>query len=99
MNEERKSIINPSLPAFMREFQEHVQQGWELDEANGPKMWGIAYETGLVRNDKTVTAMVERLDEQGMPKPVRTRAEILADARQAKADKRAREAQGNAGTN
>lgn len=82
---ETKSIINVNLSAFLREFQEHVQQGWEIDDNAPPNLWGVAYETGLVRTDKSIAAMATR--QVDAPPPL-TRAEILARARAAKVAKR-----------
>jgi hypothetical protein len=83
---ETKTIINANLGLFLREFQEHVQLGWEVDENNPPNIWGIAYETGLVRTDKSIAALAAR--DPGAP-PVKTRAEILAHAREVRAQRQA----------
>lgn len=81
---ETKTLIDRSLTAFLRDFQEHIQLGWEIDENNPPHIWGVCYETGLVRSDKSIAALATRNPKQ----PVKTKAEILMHARQVRADKR-----------
>lgn len=88
---ETKAIIDVSLHAFMRAFQEYVQVGWEIDETHPPQMWGIAYEANLVRSDKTLAAIVARA---GSTEPKMTRVEALTVARAARAEKRAAVLQG-----
>ncbi len=84
---EQKTIIDPSLQGFLLQLQEAVQYGWELDMNNHPPaMWGVAYETGLIRDDKTVAAWTARTPGS---EPRMTRGETLALAREAKATKRA----------
>lgn len=81
MSTETKTIINTSLQGFMMDFQEHVQEGWEMDMQNPAGLFGVAYETGLVRTDKSIAALLKA----GVDRPpVRSRADILADARAAK---------------
>lgn len=80
MTIETKTIINMSLQALMVEFQEHVQQGWEMDLDHPIGLFGIAHEMGLVRNDKTIATLLKASEG----KPVLSRAEILANAREAK---------------
>lgn len=33
---EYKTLINVSFPVLMEEFQQHIQEGWIIDEANCP---------------------------------------------------------------
>lgn len=79
-----KTIVNPSLYAFVAEIEEAINEGWTVDlENNPPTTWGIVYECGMV--------LVEEDAEDGVetPKAKMTRAEALAAARKAKAEKKA----------
>jgi len=79
-----KSIVNPSLFAFVAEIEEAILEGWNLDlEDNPPVTWGVVYECGLVRDVEEETP-----DPSAAPKPKMTRAEALAAARKAKAEKK-----------
>ena len=89
MSTERKTIINMSLQGLVLEFQEHVQQGWEMDMQHPIGLFGHAHEMGLIRSDKSLTALAKAAEAAVEGKPVRTRAEILAAARDAKRAKRA----------
>lgn len=55
MTTETKTIISTSLYTFCIKLQEHVQNGWEIDPNNYPSMFGIAYESGLIKKDKIPT--------------------------------------------
>ena len=78
-----KSIVNPSLFAFVAEIEEAILEGWNLDlEDNPPVTWGVVYECGLVRIGEDDEDSVET------PKAKMTRAEALAAARKAKAEKK-----------
>lgn len=78
-----RMIASQSLYAFVAEIEEAINEGWSVDlESNPPTTWGILYECGMVR--------VEEDDEDGVetPKAKMTRAEALAAARKAKAEKK-----------
>lgn len=77
MRRQTKAIIEYGLPGFINALLEAVEAGWEVDEDNPPAVYGFAYETHLTRS-------ADITDEQRA-----TRSEILAKARQAKADKAA----------
>jgi hypothetical protein len=85
---EAKSLVDHNYTGIIRQFQEHVQQGWEIDPQSPPDIWGIAYQVHIVRNDKTLAAMAARLPGA---EPKLTRAETLQIAREAKALKRQQE--------
>jgi len=86
MTTEKKTLINMNITSLFLEFQEHVQQGWELDIDSPFTVWGIASEIGIVRTDKSRAAIVKYAE--GVPAKM-TRAEALTLARQARAEKRA----------
>jgi hypothetical protein len=72
---EIKTIINPSLYKFVADIEESVKEGWDVDFENAPPiMWGLVYEVGMIR--------------EAEEKPKMSRAESLAVARAAKAEKR-----------
>lgn len=77
MRRQTKAIIEYGLPNFISSLLEALEQGWEIDDDNPPAVYGFAYEAHLSRS-------ADITDEQKA-----TRAEILARARQAKADKAA----------
>ncbi len=79
------SVIDASLYDFVLKVQEHVQFGWEIDPDSPPKMWGTAYETGLIRTKETTAAMMAR---QSGGKPKMSKEESLQIAREARAAKR-----------
>lgn len=85
---EQKTLLDRNLVSFMRDFQEHVQLGWEIDDNSPPQMWGICYEACLLRTDKTIAALVTRADATEDGKPKLTQAENLQKAREVLAAKR-----------
>lgn len=85
---EAKTLVDLNYTGIVRQLQEHVQQGWEIDSNMPPDIWGIAYQVHLVRNDKTLAAMASRLPGA---EPKMSREETLRLARDAKAAKRAQE--------
>lgn len=75
MTQARKIIQNPNLGVFVQEVAAAVKEGWELDEQNPACLYGFFYETHLL------------MDENLVPEVKPSRAEILGNARKAKAEK------------
>lgn len=73
-----KAVANPNLEIFISELIDLVKQGWEIDPSNPPAQWGYMYECTMLRDEDIVDP----------PAPM-TRAEILAKARAARANKNA----------
>lgn len=71
-----KAILTGNLESFIVQILEAVDEGWELDPSNPPTMLGYNFECIMLR------------DSGIMDEIKRTRAEILASARAAKAAKR-----------
>jgi hypothetical protein len=77
-----KMIVNPSLYVFVAEIEEAINEGWKVDlENNPPVMAGWMYECGVILEDEE--------ESSDSVKPKMTRAEALAAARKAKAEKKA----------
>jgi hypothetical protein len=89
---EAKTLVDHNYTGIIRQFQAHVQHGWEIDPSNPPDIWGVAYEVHIVRNDKTLAAMASRVPGA---EPKMSREETLRIAREAKAAKRAQTGQAN----
>lgn len=85
MTTDVKEIFASSFQGIMVEFQELVQQGWEIDVNNPPDFLGFSYRATLIKNDRRAAQMAERILEG---KPVMTRAEILEKARASRAAKK-----------
>ncbi len=46
-----KSLVNPSLLILMMEVQEHLREGWYIDENNYPTANFTYYEVHLIRDE------------------------------------------------
>lgn len=46
-----KSLVNPSFLVLMMEVQQHIQEGWYIDENNYPTANFTYYEVHLIRED------------------------------------------------
>jgi hypothetical protein len=68
-----KAVLNPNLGLFVTEVAALAKEGWELDPAFPPGLFGYHYECQMLRDEAIV-------DPPAPP----TRAEILAKARAAK---------------
>ena len=71
-----KAILTGNLESFVVQILEAADDGWELDPSNPPAMLGYNFECIMLRDS-------DIKDEVKL-----TRAEILANARAAKAAKR-----------
>lgn len=85
-HEQTTVVLDPSLLDFTTQVIDLAREGWELDEENPPRMVGFMYEAHMWR-DPT--------EEQRNAQPPLSRAEILAKARAAKAEKAAARAAGD----
>lgn len=85
---EAKTLMDHNYTGIVRQLQDHVQQGWEIDQHVSPDIWGIVYQVHMVRNDKTLAAMASRIPGA---EPKMTREESLRVAREARAAKRTQE--------
>lgn len=85
MTTDVKEIFASSFQGIMSEFQELVQQGWEIDTNNPPDFLGFSYRATLIKNDRRAAQMAERILEG---KPIMTRGEILEKARASRAAKK-----------
>lgn len=45
-----KTLTNPNFAVLMLEVQEHLQDGWIIDEKNYPVAHFVFYEVNLVKN-------------------------------------------------
>jgi hypothetical protein len=71
-----KAILTGNLESFVVQILEASDEGWEIDPSNPPTMLGYNFECIMLRDS-------DIKDEAKL-----TRAEILANARAAKAAKR-----------
>lgn len=72
----RKVVQSPNLITFVNEVVDLALDGWQLDENNPPGTYGFSYEAHLLK------------DENLIPPHKPSRAEILGNARAAKAAKK-----------
>jgi len=82
-------IAASTLAEFAQELDSRLLDGWAISKTNPGEvvgMWGGMFTVSLYRNESTITRLRNKVS--GMQeKPKLTRAEILANARQAKAEK------------
>ena len=88
---ETKTIMSPNLGELGFRIQELVQGGWEIDKSEPLSMLGWQYQVVMVRTTQSHAALQKRLQDAIDEKPVLTRAEILAKARESKAEKQAQQ--------
>lgn len=92
MSLEKRKVANISLQGFAYDIQSLVQQGFEIDDNDPPTIWGVLYETGMIRTIDRVEGLIDRL-QNGM-RPKMTRAETLQVARAARGKNKENDAEG-----
>lgn len=75
-----KTIIDPNLITFVDQIVDAAKEGWQVDPTNPPMLRGFSYHTVML------------MPENEVPEPTLSRAEILANARAAKAAKKVADA-------
>lgn len=73
------TVFTHSLPSLVEEVVRLTKDGWELDPNFPADTFGFSYHVGMIRS-----ATPEQLAKDAKP----SRAEILANARAAKAEKK-----------
>lgn len=79
---ERRVVIESSLQSFLEACKALWADGWEMDGADPPMVYMFQYKVGMIREVLSDQEVIER----------KSRGEILAKARAAKAEKRRAEA-------
>jgi hypothetical protein len=79
-----KTILTPSLATFGFEFQEAVQDGWEIEEDKYVNMFGPYYEVIMCKRDSSVAALLSDVVIQEETKQLTPAQQRMANARASK---------------
>ena|SRR5437763_15078138 len=83
-------IVSHTISGFAKELEERIMDGWAISPTNRGDVIGVyggTYTISLYRNNETIQRLQSRVGGvQEDPKP--SRGEILAKARQAKAERK-----------
>lgn len=90
MQTDNFDIVETNLSVFVKELENRILDGWAIDKTNPGEVVGVyggVFTVALFRNNETVQRLHSRVSTvKEDPKP--SRAEILAKARQVRADKK-----------